>query len=113
MITQEKLYKLVFNVPLSHAAIVRQAIGDAGAGHVGNYSHCSFSVRGTGRFLPNQKATPHIGKAGQFEEVEEEQVQVDVKKSDLKQVIEALQKSHPYEEIGFELYEQLYWQNEI
>jgi hypothetical protein len=104
-----KLYKLVFNVPLSHADRVRRAIGDAGAGQVGNYSHCSFSVRGTGRFLPNSNANPHIGKAGIFEEVEEEQIQVDVKQDRVQTVIDALLEAHPYEEVGFEVYEQLDW----
>ena len=105
----QKLYKLIFNVPLSHADQVRKAIGDAGAGQVGNYSHCSFSVRGKGRFIPNEKANPHVGKAGQYEEVEEEQVQVDVMQNKIQDVIDALLKAHPYEEVGFEIYEQLDW----
>ena len=102
-----KFYKLVFNVPLSHADSVRSAIGHAGAGKVGNYSHCSFSVRGTGRFLPNNQAQPHIGQAGILESVDEEQIQVDVLEADMKAVLSALRESHPYEEIGYEIYEML------
>jgi hypothetical protein len=105
----QKLFKLIFNVPSSYADQVRKAIGDAGAGQVGNYSHCSFSVKGTGRFLPNSHANPHIGKSGQYEEVEEEQIQVDVKQAKIQDVMEALLKTHPYEEVGFEIYEQLDW----
>ncbi len=98
-------YKLVFNVPLTHADAVRKALGDAGAGRIGNYSHCSFSVTGTGRFLPNEKASPHIGTPGQLETVAEEQIQVDVLAEDMKAVITALKKVHPYEEIGYEIYQ--------
>jgi len=98
-------FKLVINVPLSHADAVRQALGNAGAGRVGNYSHCSFSVRGTGRFTPMSGATPHIGAIGAAARVEEEQIQVDVNEADLKPVLAALRDAHPYEEIGYDIYE--------
>lgn len=100
-----KKYKLIVNVPLTHADAVRKALGDAGAGKVGNYTHCSFSVRGTGRFIPNAQANPHIGQSGQLETVEEEQIQVDVTGPDMKAVLAAMRASHPYEEIGYEIYE--------
>lgn len=106
-----KLYKLVVNVPLTHADAVRSAIGNAGAGQVGNYSHCSFTVKGTGRFMPNDKANPHIGTAGKLESVEEEQIQVDVAADIIADVIKAMKAAHPYEEIGFEVYEQVDWKN--
>ena len=97
-------YRLVVNVPLTHADVVRQALGDAGAGSVGHYSHCSFSIRGTGRFTPGPGATPHIGQPGQAEQVEEEQIQVDVMDNNMAAVITALKSAHPYEEIGYEVY---------
>ena len=106
-----KLYKLVVNVPLTHADAVRKSMGEAGAGQVGNYTNCSFSVRGTGRFTPNNMATPHIGHAGCLETVEEEQIQVNVTDENLKAVIYAMKSAHPYEEIGFEIYEQIDWKN--
>ena len=102
---------MIFNVPVSYADIVRKAVGDAGAGQVGNYTHCSFTIRGTGRFLPNDNANPHIGKVGQYEEVEEVQIQVDVRQDKMQEVIDALLKTHPYEEVGFEIYEQLDWKD--
>ena len=61
-------YKLIFTVPLSHADAVRQAIGKAGAGTYPNYSFCSFSTRGIGRFKPETGANPAIGEVGKFEE---------------------------------------------
>ena len=105
-----KLYKLVVNVPLTHADILREAIGDAGAGQIGNYSHCSFSIRGIGRFLPNEKAHPYIGEPNQPQSVEEEQIQVDVPSEKLKTVMDAIKSVHPYEEVGFEIYEQVDWE---
>ena len=97
-------YKLVVNVPVSHADAVRKAMGEAGAGRVERYSNCSFSIRGTGRFTPEEGASPHIGRIGLPETVEEEQIQVDVMKDDMKTVLSAMIAAHPYEEIGYEIY---------
>lgn len=97
-------YKLVVNVPVTHADLVRQAMGDAGAGRVDRYSHCSFSVRGTGRFTPRAGANPYIGQINIPEMVDEEQIQVDVMKDHMKAVLAAMIKAHPYEEIGYEIY---------
>lgn len=96
--------KLAVYVPLSHADAVRQAVGDAGAGCIGNYSHCSFSVRGQGRFKPNEQADPFIGEAGRLEAVEEERIEVLVLRAIVKDVIAAMRQVHPYEEVAFELY---------
>ena len=68
--------KLVVFVPLSHADDVRQALGEAGAGKLGNYSFCSFSSHGTGRYKGNKNSKPFIGKAGQLESAEEERIEV-------------------------------------
>ena len=53
--------KIVTFVPVAHADSVRQALGRAGAGQIGEYSYCSFSVVGQGRFKPSDSANPHIG----------------------------------------------------
>lgn len=97
-------YKLIVNVPVTHADAVRKAMGDAGAGRVSLYQDCSFSVRGVGRFTPRPGANPHIGAIGIPETVEEEQIQVDIMKDDVKAVVAAMKDAHPYEEIGYELY---------
>jgi hypothetical protein len=96
--------KLVVTVPLSHVDHVRQALGDAGAGQQGNYSHCSFSSRGTGRYKGNEHSNPHIGQAGQYESAEEERIEVTVTQNKLKAVIAAMKQAHPYEEIAYDLY---------
>ena len=51
------------------------ALGDAGAGHIGNYSHCTFSNEGTGTFVPQEGTNPYIGETGQLERVEEMRIE--------------------------------------
>ncbi|WP_172667260.1 Nif3-like dinuclear metal center hexameric protein, partial [Mycobacterium tuberculosis] len=45
------LDKWVIYVPRENSEAVRAAVFEAGAGHIGDYSHCSWSVAGTGQFL--------------------------------------------------------------
>ncbi|MEK9182103.1 MAG: hypothetical protein AAB781_00765 [Patescibacteria group bacterium] len=99
-----KNVKLVVFVPLSHADTVRQALGEAGAGKIGNYDFCSFSSHGTGRFHGNEKSNPAIGELGKYEEVEEERIEVVVPQEILKEVVEKVKNVHPYEEVAFDIY---------
>jgi hypothetical protein len=99
-----ELVKLVVFVPVTHADQVRSALGDAGAGGIGNYTHCSFSVRGIGRFRPIAGANPFLGRIGELEEVEEERVEVIVERSRIRETIAAMRRAHPYEEPAFEVY---------
>lgn len=96
--------KLVVFVPVTHADIVREAMGKAGAGVVGDYKYCSFSVRGTGRFIPLNTAHPFIGEVGKLEEVEEERIETVCYKKDLEKIITAMKKVHPYEEVALDVY---------
>lgn len=96
--------KIVVFAPLSHTKIVREAIGKAGGGIIGNYDNCSFSTRGIGRFKPNKNANPHIGKANQSEEVEEEKIEFICPREKAKLIIAAIKKVHPYEEVALDIY---------
>lgn len=96
--------KIIVFVPAPHAAAVRNAMGKAGAGLVGDYAHCSFSVKGIGRFLPLPTAHPTIGKAGKMEEVIEERIETVCYKKDLKKIIAAIKRIHPYEEVALDVY---------
>ncbi len=98
------LVKLVFTVPESHAELTRQAVGDAGGGAIGNYTHCSFSVKGIGRFVPRNGAHPAIGTVDTPEVVEEERVEITCEQANLPQIISALRKAHPYEEPAIDIY---------
>jgi len=100
----EEMVKVVVFVPLTHSDSVRKAIGDAGAGNIGNYSHCSFSSKGTGRFFPKEGANPNIGKVGKAEEVEEERIETICPREMAKSVIAAIKKVHPYEEVALDVY---------
>ncbi len=96
--------KIVVFVPLTHADKIREAIGKAGGGIIGNYSQCSFSSKGIGRFKPNSKAKPHIGKAGELEQVEEERIEFICPKNQAKSIIKAIKLAHPYEEVALDIY---------
>lgn len=98
------LVKIVVFVPITHADIVRKALGDAGAGEIGKYSYCSFSSRGIGRYKPLEGAKPTIGEVGKLEEVEEERIEVVCPKNKAKEVIAAMKKVHPYEEVALDIY---------
>lgn len=101
---ETKNVKLVVFVPFSHGDAVRQALGEAGAGKIGNYDFCSFSTRGVGRFCGNEKAKPTIGKAENYEAVGEERIEVVVSREILKDVIAKMKSVHPYEEVAFDVY---------
>ncbi len=103
-------YKLVVYVPVKNASDVRNAIGLAGGGKLGEYSDCSFSTHGIGRFKPNQGANPHIGKVGKAESVEEERIEVTLDTKIVGNVISAMKKVHPYDEIAYDLYPLEVWE---
>jgi hypothetical protein len=102
-------YKLVVYVPIENADAVRQSIGEAGGGKIGNYSSCSFSSRGTGRFKPESGANPHIGEVGKPESVEEERIEVTLDAQIVGNVIAAMKRAHPYEEVAYDLYPLEVW----
>ncbi|WP_281164989.1 Nif3-like dinuclear metal center hexameric protein [Liquorilactobacillus sicerae] len=95
---EESLDQLCVYVPRAAAATVRQALAQAGAGSIGNYTGCSYSAVGTGRFLPNQAAQPLIGQANQPSQAAEEKLEVFVRPRLVGQVIQAMLAAHPYEE---------------
>jgi hypothetical protein len=95
---------IVITVPETHANAVREAMGRAGAGKVGNYSYCSYSVKGIGRFMPNKGSDPYIGREGVIEEVVEERIETVCKLAILEYVLEEIKKAHPYEETVIDIY---------
>lgn len=96
--------KIVTFVPVAHANKVREALGSAGAGQIGEYSFCSYSMIGKGRFVPFDKANPHIGVANEPETVEEERIEVVCERANAKVAIESMRQVHPYEEVAFDIY---------
>ena len=100
----KELLKLVVYVPQTHGEAVGKALGDAGAGRLGNYSHCSFQVEGTGTFFPQAGSRPFIGEPGQVVRVPEVRIETVVPRGLVKQVVAALNEVHPYEEIAYDLF---------
>ena len=111
-LSMPKRVKIVVTVPLADADKVREALGKAGAGWQGNYSFCSYSVVGKGRFLPAEGARPAIGKVGNPEVVEEERIEVTCDRDIAKSVIAAMKAVHPYEEVAYDVYE-LIWDKDL
>jgi hypothetical protein len=101
---KSNLVKIVAFVPETHADAVRLAMGGAGAGEIGNYNFCSFSMRGIGRFKPGEGTNPNIGKVGNLESVAEERIETVCVRSKLQDVIRAIKKVHPYEEVAVDVY---------
>lgn len=100
----EKLYKVVVFVPHESVDAVRDAMSRAGAGWIGNYSDCSFMTAGTGTFRPLEGTNPYIGTTGNLEKVDEYRIETVVSQRNLKKVIEAMIKVHPYEEVAYDVY---------
>lgn len=99
-----ELVKIVVYVPVTHSDEIRDVLAESGAGYIGNYDYCSFSVRGLGRFRPQKGATPFIGNPGSVEIVEEERIETVCHPEALDQVIAAVKMAHPYEEPVIDLY---------
>ena len=101
-----KKCKLVVTVPMSHADIVRKAVGDTlKAGKFEKYSHCSFSSLGVGRSKPTEDAKPLIGENEKLNEYPEERIEFDnVKIEDTEEVIKAMLAVHPYEQVVYDVY---------
>ena len=100
----QKLQKLVVYVPVSHADAVRQAMCDAGAGHIGQYAQCSFAAKGEGTFLPLAGTNPYLGEVGKLERAEEIRLETIVPVEKVAQAVQAMLAAHPYEEVAYDLY---------
>jgi dinuclear metal center YbgI/SA1388 family protein len=95
--------KLITFAPHDKADAVADAIFDAGAGVIGNYSKCSFRSAGTGTFVGNEQSNPTVGEAGRLERTEEVRIETLVPLPKLEAVVAAMRAAHPYEEPAFDL----------
>lgn len=100
---QNNLMKLYTFVPEEHADKVREAIFKAGGGHIGNYSECSFNIKGTGTFKPGEGTNPHTGEVGKREVSHEEKIEVIFPAYLKGKLVNALTEAHPYEEVAYDL----------
>lgn len=98
-------FKLVTFVPDQQVAEVRSALASAGAGVIGNYTECSFSLAGIGTYRPQKGAQPVYGEVGRLEEADEQRLEMRVPVHSVRQVIAALRTSHPYDEVAYDLFQ--------
>ncbi|MDA8352610.1 MAG: Nif3-like dinuclear metal center hexameric protein [Firmicutes bacterium] len=99
-----RLQKLVVFIPKDHHEEVLRGLARAGAGWIGNYSHCTFNLDGTGTFLPEDGTQPYIGKQGELARVGEVRLETVITEEIREDVLEALFAVHPYEEPAYDLY---------
>lgn len=97
------MYKLTVFIPDSHLETVKTALFDAGAGQIGNYSHCCWQVLGQGQFIPLEGNHAFIGETGKLEIVAEWRVEMVVTDDKIHSVINALHKYHPYETPAYDV----------
>jgi dinuclear metal center YbgI/SA1388 family protein len=102
--TRDPWYKLAVFVPAGHEEKVRLALGDAGLGVIGRYSHCSFTAPGQGAYRPLAGAQPFQGQVGELSRAEEYRVEVLAPESLLPAALSRLKETHPYEEVAYDLY---------
>ena len=98
------LDKWVVYVPRENAEAVQAAVFEAGAGQIGDYSHCSWSVTGIGQFLPHDGASPAVGSVGSVERVAEDRFEVVAPARARSAVLAAMRAAHPYEEPAFDIF---------
>jgi dinuclear metal center YbgI/SA1388 family protein len=100
---QDALMKLTVFVPVLHTGRLLDALYEAGAGDIGNYSNCSFRTTGKGTFKANESANPSIGNKGVYEEVDETRIEVVFPEQLQYKVLDGMRKGHVYEEIAYYL----------
>jgi hypothetical protein len=99
-----KQYKVVVTVPENDGDMLRTVIGNAGGGQIGNYAFCSFTIKGVGRFVPQDGAQPAVGTLGRLEGVNEERIEVNCDETSLEPILKAIKEKHPYEEPAIDIY---------
>jgi len=100
---ESQLKKLFIFVPVADADKVRQAIFDAGGGHIGNYEECSFNVEGFGTFKGGLNSDPYVGKPGELHRENEIKVEVIFPAWLENRIIKNLLAAHPYEEVAYDV----------
>jgi dinuclear metal center YbgI/SA1388 family protein len=96
-----ELRVLTVFVPTAHRAVLLKQLHLAGAGQLGTYADCSFVSNGIGSYTPTETSIPFEGSRGLASNVPEERVEVTYPAFQEKQILVAMRKAHPYEEIAY------------
>ncbi|MCX8057476.1 MAG: Nif3-like dinuclear metal center hexameric protein [Ignavibacteria bacterium] len=97
-------YKLVTFVPEEHVENLLEKLSQAGAGIIGDYTHCSYQLKGSGTFFGKENTNPAIGEKGKLEKVDEIRLEMIFEKWNLNKILKALLSNHPYEEPAYDIY---------
>lgn len=97
------LMKLFTFVPLLHAETVRLALFEAGGGHIGNYSECSFNSEGLGTYKAGDQSNPFAGTRGIQHQEQEVKMEVIFPGFLQSKLVQALKAAHPYEEVAYDV----------
>jgi dinuclear metal center YbgI/SA1388 family protein len=97
------LKKLFTFAPVDNASQVRNAIFEAGGGHIGNYSECSFNAQGTGTFKAGQGSNPYVGNIDEQHSETELKIEVIFPAFLENKIIAAMKAVHPYEEVAYDV----------
>ncbi len=103
MLKQSKYFKIKVTVPVDSADKIKDVLGKAGAGRLGNYDFCSYSYPVSGQFRPLEGSNPTIGEISKIEKVEEMSIECVCHEDILKEVISKLRRAHPYEEPAIDI----------
>jgi dinuclear metal center YbgI/SA1388 family protein len=98
------LLKVVVFVPSPHVQAVLAAMFATDAGHIGDYTCCSFRCEGVGTFQPGQTARPAVGETGRRNDVQESRIEIAVRSDRLDALLEAIRRVHPYETTACDIY---------
>lgn len=99
-----KKYKFVVHCPVEAGNNIRDAIGEAGGGRIGNYDFCSFTILGTGRSMGNESSDPIYGERNEISSSQEERIEVTVEEDLIKDVINSVLRVHPYDQPTYDVY---------
>lgn len=98
-----KRVKIFVTIPIENVEKIRNAVCEAGAGIIGDYTYCTSSTKSLGTFKPNDNANPYIGEKNNLEFVEEEKIEFVCDIDKVKKVISKLREVHPYEEPAIDI----------
>ncbi len=98
------LKKVVVFTPTANAQKVREAMFNAGAGHIGDYDQCSYNISGQGTFRGGENTNPYTGEKGKLHFEPEERIETIIPHYKTSRVIREMIKAHPYEEVAYDIY---------
>lgn len=101
---KNNLKQLTVFVPNDHAEQVKEALFSSGAGNIGFYDECSFTMGGNGTFRPIEGSNPFSGQQNIRENAEESMISVIFEAYKQGQIITAMKSAHPYEEVAHQIH---------